>query len=229
MIVYLVRHGETPLNRERRLGGWTDAPLNDSGIELARITGEALADVRFDAAFASPLQRARHTAELILAQNTASVPLPQIVLDERLKEIHFGSWEALRMDRESWELPVPFEEYRQFFTNPLDYCPWEGGESVREVIARTGEFLSELVAREDLAEATVLVAMHGLSMRALLNHVYEDKTDFWRGKVLPNLGVNILRIDGGSIELIEEDKVYYDPALIPDFYARPLPRPNTAT
>ncbi len=224
MLVYLVRHGETPLNRERRLGGWTDVPLNDNGVNLAKVTGKALADVRFDAVFSSPLQRARRTAELVLAENAASAPSLEIVLDERIKEINFGTWEALRIDREGYELPVPIEDYRRFFTEPLEYCQWKGGESIRDVIARTGEFLRELAGREDLAEATVLVAMHGLAVRALLWHVYEDNSDFWHGKVPPNLAVNIVRIEGGEFELVEEDKVYYDDSLIPDFYARPETR-----
>lgn len=224
MLVYLVRHGETPLNRGRRLGGWTDVPLNENGEELALVTAEALSDVRFDAAFTSPLQRARRTGELLLSRNTASDPDLELVVDERIKELNFGTWEELSVDLDNYELPVPLEEYRRFFTDPLDFCPWENGESIRDVVERAGDFLRELAAREDLADATVLVAMHALSMRALLWHVYEDNSDFWHGKVPPNLAVNILRIEDGKIELVEEDKVYYDDSLIPDFYAKPETR-----
>ena len=61
MKLYIIRHGETPWNAEGRLQGQTDIPLNENGIRLAKITGEALKDVPFDFAISSPLKRARQT------------------------------------------------------------------------------------------------------------------------------------------------------------------------
>ena len=65
--------------------------------------------------------------------------------------------------------------------------------------------------------------MHGLSMRAMLQHVYEDTSDFWHGRVPPNLAVNIVQAQDGKYTLIEDDIIYYDESLIPDYYA-PLKR-----
>lgn len=223
MLLYLIRHGETQLNRERRLAGWTDVPLNKNGIELAHITGKALADTHFDAAFSSPLMRARETARIILSHNTAGSATLDITIDERLKEINFGSWEALSTATKDGELPVSPEEYRNFFINPRDYHPWENGETVDDVIKRTGNFLRDISSRSDLADARVLVAMHGLSMRAMLQHVYEDARDFWHGRIPPNLAVNIVRVHEGKYELVGDDIIYYDDSLIPDYYA-PLQR-----
>ena len=62
MKIYIVRHGETDWNGPRRLQGRSDIPLNETGIEEAKITGEALKDVPFAAAFVSPLTRTRQTA-----------------------------------------------------------------------------------------------------------------------------------------------------------------------
>lgn len=47
MKIYIVRHGETDWNGPRRLQGRSDIPLNETGIEEAKITGEALKDVPF--------------------------------------------------------------------------------------------------------------------------------------------------------------------------------------
>ena len=58
MRLYIVRHGETKWNRERRLQGSTDVELNDKGIALAKSTGKALAEVPFRRAFSSPLRTA---------------------------------------------------------------------------------------------------------------------------------------------------------------------------
>ena len=59
MVLYFIRHGETSWNVEGKMQGQTDIPLNENGIRLAKITGEALKDVPFDFAISSPLKRAR--------------------------------------------------------------------------------------------------------------------------------------------------------------------------
>ena len=58
-----------------------------------------------------------------------------------------------------------------------------------------------------------------VSMRAMLQHVYEDTSDFWHGRVPPNLAVNIVQAQNGTYTLIADDIVYYDESLIPDYYA----------
>ena len=59
--LFLVRHGETEWNRERRIQGRTDIPLNETGRAQARATGALLARRRWDAVLSSPLSRARET------------------------------------------------------------------------------------------------------------------------------------------------------------------------
>ena len=61
MLLYIVRHGLTPWNHLHKAQGSADIPLAQEGIDLARRTGEALMDVKFDICFTSPLTRARQT------------------------------------------------------------------------------------------------------------------------------------------------------------------------
>ena len=65
MELYLIRHGETDYNKERKIQGSCDIPLNEYGRELAKVTAEGLKDIPFDVIFTSPLCRARETAEWI--------------------------------------------------------------------------------------------------------------------------------------------------------------------
>ena len=81
MKMYIIRHGQTPWNARKCLQGRSDVDLNENGIYLAELTGKALRDVTFDMAFTSPLIRAKHTAQCILAGR--EVP---IIEDERLIE-----------------------------------------------------------------------------------------------------------------------------------------------
>ena len=57
MELYIVRHGETLWNREKRLQGREDIELSENGRKVARLTGEALMDTRIDKIFSSPLKR----------------------------------------------------------------------------------------------------------------------------------------------------------------------------
>ena len=54
MKLYIIRHGETRWNVERRLQGASDTDLNGKGIALAKVTGEALKEVPFFCCFTSP-------------------------------------------------------------------------------------------------------------------------------------------------------------------------------
>ena len=55
MLIYVIRHGETSWNVQRKLQGRQGADLDEKGIRLAEITAEALKDVPFDLCYTSPL------------------------------------------------------------------------------------------------------------------------------------------------------------------------------
>ena len=69
MEIYIIRHGETRWNKERKLQGRADIPLDENGIALAQKTGVGMRDIPFDLCFSSPLLRARQTAQEILKEN----------------------------------------------------------------------------------------------------------------------------------------------------------------
>ncbi len=69
MEIYIIRHGETRWNRERKLQGRADIPLNENGIALAAKTSIGMKDIPFDFCFSSPLLRAKQTAWEILKKN----------------------------------------------------------------------------------------------------------------------------------------------------------------
>ena len=79
MKLYIIRHGETAWNVEGRLQGQSDTELNENGVRLAKVTAEGLKNIPFDLGISSPLRRAKHTAELVLAGR--NVPL---TTDDRL-------------------------------------------------------------------------------------------------------------------------------------------------
>jgi probable phosphoglycerate mutase len=97
VLIYVVRHGQTDWNAERRLQGQKDIPLNPIGREQARLNGIDLSEIlkvegiAFDFV-ASPLTRTRQTMEII--REAMGVDPKAYRTDERLVEVSFGDWEG---------------------------------------------------------------------------------------------------------------------------------------
>lgn len=130
MEILIVRHGESVANAEGRMQGQRDYPLSDAGNEQAAVLGRFLksTDQRFDAAYTSPLTRARATS---LALTTA-LGLPEAQLTPELSEIHAGGLQGLTR-------PEIDESYPTFMRRGLtelgDFSEY-GGESYADVQAR---------------------------------------------------------------------------------------------
>lgn len=198
MRLYVIRHGETDWNIQKRLQGRSDVGLNAKGIALAQVTSEALRDVRFDEIYASPLKRAYRTAEIIRGQR----PIP-IRADERLLEISFGACEGFSVDA----LP---ESFGDFFGAPERYRPTGGGESFLDVIARAKDFIENVVVPRSRELDCMLVAAHGAMNNALAYHfLHRELKDYWAGVFPRNCSVSIYDVDGHDYRLEEYGKIFY--------------------
>lgn len=188
MKLYFIRHGETDWNRQKRLQGNVDIPLNENGRAIARATalGMEKAGLHFDRVYSSPLSRARETARLLC-------PGQEIRVDERLREISFGDLEGTNYQVVA-QLPMP--------------AP--GGESSRELQSRAMEFLGEMIADPENQGKKILISTHGAVIRSLLMYIKGiPHEDFWKGNVSKNCGVTILEAQEGKITLREENVVFY--------------------
>ncbi|MBQ3544296.1 MAG: histidine phosphatase family protein [Lachnospiraceae bacterium] len=211
MTIYMIRHGETDLNKVHKLQGHSDIELNDYGRELARLTGQALKDVIFDYAFTSPLSRATETAKILLESNNAKTIKDKkldLIIDERIKEISFGEFEGLSYNDKNFT--IPDKTFLNFFLKPEEYNVPENGETFEEVIKRTGEFFKDLISDEKYTDKTILVSTHGCALKAILANIRNTEIkDFWGKGVHKNCAVTILKINNGEID-IDEGNVYYD-------------------
>ena len=88
MRLYIIRHGETDWNKEKKIQGHTDIPLNEYGRHLAEETAEGMKDISMDLCFTSPLLRAKETAQIVLGDR--GIP---VIEEPRIMEIGFGSFE----------------------------------------------------------------------------------------------------------------------------------------
>ena len=155
-------------------------------------------------AFTSPLIRAKHTAQCILAGR--KVP---IIEDERLIEISFGIYEGCCYAEENRQVPQQWIE--NFFHAPQDYVAAPGGESLDDVEKRTRNFMEDICSRKELQDKTILVSTHGCALRGLLNSIREsNREDYWHGGVSKNCAVSIVTCNRGEKPvLVEENHIYY--------------------
>lgn len=152
MRLYLVRHGETQGNQERRYLGWEDLPLTplgeaQAGALAARLAGEPLTGI-----WSSDLSRARTTAEAIAARHA----LP-IQIAPSLRETNFGDWSGLTYDEIAQQAPAALWDW---IGDPERHAP-PGGERLGDLRQR----VLTALPRQDGA----LVVTHGGVIQALLS------------------------------------------------------------
>ena len=157
VMIFLVRHGETEWNRSRRYQGWSDSPLTPRGIAQAEAIGRRLAALP-DAAnapiVASPIGRARRTAEIIAECLGRRDP---VRLDDRLREISLGSWDGLDRREIKTRAPALFEGegyWEWYFRTP-------DGETYDGFAGRIAAWLAEP------RDGPLIVVAHGIVTRVL--------------------------------------------------------------
>jgi probable phosphoglycerate mutase len=141
----LVRHGATEWSESGRHTGRTDIPLQAEGEASAQALASTLAGRAFGLVLTSPLQRARHTAEL--------AGFPDAVPDDDLREWDYGDYEGVTTPEIRESVPG-----WTVWTHP---CP--GGETADQVAAR----LDRVVERVRSVDGDALVFGHGHALRAL--------------------------------------------------------------
>lgn len=202
MKLYVIRHGETDWNKEKRLQGKADISLNENGRELARLTGEKLMDIPFYIAISSPLVRSMETARLALGGR--DIP---VIPDERIAEMSFGDWEGRHYYPGSTEIPDHMMDNFFYHTEKYEVPP--NGESFQDVINRTHSLYEELISNPDYEDKNILISSHGAASRAFLQSVFRDG-NFWHTGVPKNCAVTIVEIDRGTVVQVELDRIFYE-------------------
>jgi len=163
MNLLLVRHGETPWNREGRYQGRTDVPLSSEGEAQARALGGRLAGLPISIALASPLERTRRTAEAVLGDRPVALET-----DDALIEISHGQWEGqLASDIEISHAEM-FGTWRSRPDRDVPAGP--DAETLGDVEERAWPVLVRTCARLAAGETALIVA-HDAVNRVLLCRV----------------------------------------------------------
>lgn len=142
MKLYIVRHGQTDGNVNKIMDGIRDIDLNDTGIEQAKETRDALNGINLDLVICSPLSRTKHTMEII---NDKNIP---VIFDDRVKERDCGEFTGKGFDSLD----------RDLYWNYFDKTIYEKAESMTHLFNRVYSFLDEI--KEKYKDKKILLVTH---------------------------------------------------------------------
>lgn len=159
MILYVVRHGKTIWNKEKRVQGITDIPLSLEGIDEAYELQKLVKKLNIDVVISSPLKRARETAKILIDKK-----LP-INIDDRIKERDWGLNEGAfveNLDRwDCWDVILNTKV--------------QNIECLQDFMYRVSEFIEDIKVR--YKDKNVLIVTHSAVSRVihyLLEEIPED-------------------------------------------------------
>jgi len=193
--IWLIRHGQTELNKARRYQGVTDSPLTPFGQRQADALAQRLRRMPFKAAVVSPSVRARLTAEAILGDRDAP-----ILDDSRWSETNQGRWEGLTYAEVRTRFP---HEAVARFADALHGKP-AGGESLAEVAERVTEGWRALLQQHP--GGRVLVVTHATPIQLVLCALASmSPALYWRWRIDLG-GVTAIDVYGGGpiIRMVNE-------------------------
>lgn len=191
--IVLWRHGRTAWNAAQRFQGQTDIPLDDVGMEQARMAAQFLQHLQPDRIIASDLQRASVTAQML-----ADLVELEVMAHTDLRETFAGTWEGLvraELQRDHGE------DFQRWAWD--SHARPGGGESRVEVAERmVRTILREL---DEVPEGgTLIVATHGGAARAAIASLLGLPADHWSCLgVLSNCAWSVLREDAAGWRLQE--------------------------
>jgi probable phosphoglycerate mutase len=188
----LIRHGETDWNRQLRFQGQVDVPLNAQGHEQARRIAQRLAAERIDHLYLSDLVRTQQTAHPLSEQLSITG-----MQDAALREQNFGVVDGMSVDEIKAQHPGAFEQWTQF---NADWAFDGGAESTRSFHARVMQAVQRLAANH--AGQTLAIVTHGGVLDMIWRTAHALDLHGPRQSDIPNAGVNRVRVNEGSIDIL---------------------------
>ena len=165
----IVRHGQSLANEMGLFGGSGNFPLTEKGIAQANATAQELDKYKIDVVYASDLQRAFKTGEVIAKRQNCP-----IIKEKALRELCGGLWESCIFDQIGSDFP---KEYELWKTDLINCTPPEG-EAFTHLFERVSACLARLAKEND--GKTVCIAAHATPIRAMeaffaggIEHTYD--------------------------------------------------------
>lgn len=207
MQLYLVRHGETKWNREKRYYGSSDIPLNERGKQQAEQVARLLEEVSFDRIYTSPLLRAKQTTFLIQQQNK-QIEKTKIIETKLLSEQSLGIFEGYTYHELKQKFPKELQKWNQNWKAGIPE-----GESFFELYERVLTFCQEVLELEGIGRE------QGMIQRKKMNQQQEKILLVSHEAVFKCLCILLLKMKADSIWNFTFEQGAYSRIDIEDGYA----------
>ena len=195
--LFLIRHGETDWNVQRRYQGHADTELNANGITQATKLQSVLDGQSFHSVYSSDLRRVMQTATY------AGVDESDIVKESRMREVSFGKFEGLTHDEIEATYPDDFLAWGANRENNV-----HGGEDVRDVFARVRQFYVHL--RDHYAgDEPVLCFGHGGTIAIFLATALGADPSMWWQFHVKNTAVTIINLYEMGSQLVQFNDTHH--------------------
>ena len=181
--IIFLRHGQAKNNTERVLSGRTPGvPLTDKGITQAQQTAELLEHMNISAIYSSPIQRAKHTAEIVGKHNSIDVKI-----DDRLIELDMGKFTG-----------IPYDEifashgnvFLKFYNGELEIAH-NGVETFADVKKRVTSIVDEIIEKHP--DQNVVLVTHMDPIKAMLSNVVDLSPTNLFELIIANASLNLFR------------------------------------
>jgi len=181
--IIFLRHGQAKNNTDRILAGRTEGiPLTETGIKQAEHTAELLQHMNISAVYSSPIQRAKHTAEIVGKHNSLDV-----TTDERLIELDMGKFTGM-----------PYDEifnshgnvFMKFYNGELEIAH-NGVETFSDVKKRVLGIVDHVI--ENHPDENVVLVTHMDPIKAMLSTIVDLSATNLFELIIANASLNIFR------------------------------------
>ncbi|MFA4836855.1 MAG: histidine phosphatase family protein [Dehalococcoidia bacterium] len=191
MRLILVRHGETQWNREHRVQGQGDRPLNESGKKQAELIAIALHNERVEAIYTSPLRRALGTAEAINRFHRVAIKII-----DGLKELDTGELDGVYAS----DMGVSHPEFFRIWMADAALARLPGGESLPELQERVWNSIQSILNNSH--SNTVVVVSHLFAILSLFCKALDLNLSEFRRFGMNVGSVSILELSGSKARLV---------------------------
>ena len=190
--IIFLRHGQAKNNTERILAGRTEGvSLTDTGIKQAEHTAELLEHMNISAIYSSPIERAKHTAEIVGKHNSLDV-----TVDDRLNELDMGKFTGM-----------PYDEifnshgnvFMKFYNGELEIAH-NGVETFFDVKKRILAIVNHVI--EKYPDKNILLVTHMDPIKAMLSTIVDLSPINLFELIIANASLNIFREKDQKFSLV---------------------------
>ena len=181
--IIFLRHGQAKNNTERILAGRTEGiPLTETGVKQAEHTADFLQHMNISAIYSSPIQRAKHTAEIVGKHNSLDV-----TIDDRLIELDMGKFTGM-----------PYDEifnnhgnvFMKFYNGELEIAH-NGVETFSDVKKRVLGIVDHVI--QNHPDENVVLVTHMDPIKAMLSTIVDLSATNLFELIIANASLNIFR------------------------------------